>query len=94
MKPKTAKTANKNPLPPPLKTVPQMRSTARKEGAMNNDLTILYERLSREDERENESVSIENQKAFLEDYATKNGFQNIVHMPDDGWSVAMCGQSS
>lgn len=53
---------------------------------MNNDLTILYERLSREDERENESVSIENQNAFLEDYATKNGFQNIVHMPDDGWS--------
>lgn len=53
---------------------------------MNNDLTILYERLSREDERENESVSIENQKAFLEDYAIKNGFTNIVHMPDDGWS--------
>jgi hypothetical protein len=37
---------------------------------MNTKLTILYERLSREDERENESISIENQKAFLEDYAT------------------------
>ena len=53
---------------------------------MNTKLTILYERLSREDERENESISIENQKAFLEDYANKNGFTNIVHLSDDGWS--------
>ena len=53
---------------------------------MNTKLTILYERLSREDERENESVSIENQKAFLEDYANRNGFTNIVHLSDDGWS--------
>ena len=28
---------------------------------MNTKLTILYERLSREDERETESISIENQ---------------------------------
>jgi DNA invertase Pin-like site-specific DNA recombinase len=53
---------------------------------MNNRLTILYERLSREDERENESVSIENQKAFLEDYAIRNGFTNFIHLTDDGWS--------
>ena len=52
----------------------------------NQKLTILYERLSREDERENESVSIENQKAFLEDYAIKNGFTNFIHITDDGWS--------
>ena len=52
----------------------------------NQKLTILYERLSREDERENESVSIENQKAFLEDYAIKNGFTNYIHITDDGWS--------
>ena len=49
-------------------------------------LTILYERLSREDERENESASIENQKAFLEEYAIKNGFTNFIHLTDDGWS--------
>ncbi len=49
-------------------------------------LTILYERLSHEDGRENESVSIENQKAYLEEYATRNGFTNLVHMSDDGWS--------
>ena len=49
-------------------------------------LTILYERLSREDERENESLSIENQKQYLEEYAIKNGFTNFVHLTDDGWS--------
>jgi len=49
-------------------------------------LAILYERLSKEDERENESVSIENQKSFLEDYAIKNGYANFVHLTDDGWS--------
>jgi len=49
-------------------------------------LTILYERLSKEDERETESLSIENQKAFLEDYAIKNGFTNFIHLTDDGWS--------
>ena len=61
----------------------------RKEESMhqnNEKITILYERLSREDERENESVSIENQKAFLEEYALKNGFTNFIHLTDDGWS--------
>ena len=48
--------------------------------------TILYSRLSREDERANESLSIENQKAFLEEYANHNGFTNLVHLTDDGWS--------
>ena len=48
--------------------------------------TILYSRLSREDERANESLSIENQKAFLEEYANRNGFTNLVHLSDDGWS--------
>lgn len=48
--------------------------------------TILYSRLSREDERANESLSIENQKAFLEEYAKRNGFTNLVHISDDGFS--------
>jgi len=48
--------------------------------------TILYSRLSREDERANESLSIENQKAFLEEYANRHGFTNLVHLSDDGWS--------
>ena len=44
----------------------------------------LYERLSHDDERAGESVSIENQKRILEDYAQKNGFTNIRHFTDDG----------
>ena len=48
--------------------------------------TILYSRLSKEDERENESLSIENQKRYLEEYAQRHGLTNIVHLVDDGWS--------
>lgn len=48
--------------------------------------TILYSRLSKEDARENESLSIENQKQYLEEYACKNGLTNTVHLSDDGWS--------
>ena len=42
-------------------------------------ITALYERLSHDDERAGESVSIENQQRILEDYAQKNGFTNIRH---------------
>lgn len=49
-------------------------------------LTILYERLSQDDERAGESNSITNQKRILSEYAEKHGFRNIVHMVDDGVS--------
>ena len=49
-------------------------------------LTILYERLSRDDEHQGESNSITNQKRILEDYANRNGFTNIMHIDDDGFS--------
>lgn len=49
-------------------------------------ITVLYERLSRDDELQGESNSITNQKHFLEDYARKNGFVNIRHFTDDGVS--------
>ncbi len=49
-------------------------------------LTVLYERLSQEDDYAAESNSIKNQKAALEDYALKNGFPNILHLTDDGIS--------
>lgn len=53
----------------------------------NIKITALYERLSRDDEQQTgESGSITNQKLFLEDYATKNGFENICHFMDDGVS--------
>ena len=53
---------------------------------MENKITALYERLSREDGQDGESNSITNQKEFLEDYAKRNGFRNIRHYTDDGVS--------
>lgn len=35
-----------------------------------------------------ESNSITNQKKILEDYAEKNGYANLHHYTDDGWSGA------
>ena len=55
-----------------------------KKQANSGMITALYERLSHDDERNGESASIENQKRLLEDYARKNGFQNIRHFTDDG----------
>ncbi len=49
-------------------------------------VTALYERLSRDDDLVGESNSITNQKKYLEDYAHKNGFTNIRHFTDDGYS--------
>ena len=48
--------------------------------------TALYERLSKDDELKGESNSISNQKKYLEDYANKNGFRNIKHYTDDGFT--------
>ena len=48
--------------------------------------TILYSRLSQEDEREGESNSIQNQRLMLEKYAEDNGFQNLKFLYDDGYS--------
>jgi hypothetical protein len=52
----------------------------------NKKLTILYERLSHDDELQGEPNSITNQKKILEDYAVRNGFSNITHISDDGYS--------
>ena len=49
-------------------------------------ITALYERLSRDDDLNGESNSITNQKKYLEDYARRNGFENIRHFTDDGFS--------
>jgi DNA invertase Pin-like site-specific DNA recombinase len=51
-------------------------------------ITALYERLSVDDglDREGASNSIVNQQSMLEDYANKNGFTNIRHFSDDGYS--------
>lgn len=49
-------------------------------------ITALYERLSRDDELQGESNSISNQKKYLEDYANQQGFKNIRHFSDDGYT--------
>lgn len=51
-----------------------------------NRITALYERLSKDDELQGESNSIINQKKYLEDYARRNGFTNIKHFTDDGFT--------
>lgn len=48
--------------------------------------TVLYERLSRDDEMVGDSNSITNQKQLLESYAKRNGFVNIYHYTVDGVS--------
>ena len=49
-------------------------------------ITALYERLSRDDELAGDSNSIINQKAYLEGYARQQGYENLVHYTDDGYS--------
>ena len=51
-------------------------------------IDALYLRLSRDDEHEGESNSIANQRAYLKEYAKKNGHRNIRIFVDDGVSGA------
>ena len=48
-------------------------------------LTALYCRLSLEDGRDNESMSISNQKAMLKDYAEKNGMTKVPPDKKTSW---------
>jgi len=59
----------------------------RKEADMNMEkVTILYERLSRDDGEDSVSNSIQNQRQLLEDYAERNNLKPYRHIQDDGWS--------
>ena len=51
-----------------------------------NKITALYCRLSQEDMRAGESLSIENQRLMLKEYADKNDFRNCQYYIDDGYS--------
>ena len=51
-------------------------------------ITALYCRLSRDDELQGESCSIQNQRRILEAYAAEKGFKNAQFFVDDGWSGA------
>lgn len=51
-------------------------------------ITALYCRLSQEDMRDGESLSIENQRIILQKYADDHGFLNCKFYVDDGYSGA------
>lgn len=58
------------------------------ENTNKNLITALYCRLSQEDERLGESLSIENQRLMLQKYAEEHRFPNIQFYVDDGFSGA------
>ena len=47
---------------------------------------FLYERLSRDDNLDGDSYSIQNQKKLLTKVAKEKGYTNLVHFFDDGIS--------
>lgn len=55
---------------------------------MNNKITALYCRISREDELADVSSSVETQKIYLTRYANQNKFHNTRVYMDDGYSGA------
>ena len=56
------------------------------ENIINEKITALYCRLSRDDELQGESNSITNQKILLKKYAEENNFTNVEYFVDDGYS--------
>lgn len=57
-----------------------------RKNKLTPSITALYCRLSIEDGRENESMSISNQKALLRDFAEKNGLLDYEFYVDDGYT--------
>ena len=58
----------------------------KKQQLNHNKITALYCRLSRDDEYNGDSMSIQTQKVMLKHYAEENGFFNCVYFVDDGYS--------
>lgn len=54
----------------------------------NQKITALYCRLSRDDNLDGDSNSIQNQRMILQTYADDNGFENTQFYIDDGYSGA------
>lgn len=55
----------------------------------NQKITALYCRLSRDDNLEGDSNSIQNQKLILQKYADENGFQNTRFYVDGSSIVGL-----
>ena len=75
---------NMNPTNPVLTVAPPKEET--EMSGATNKITALYCRLSQEDARAGESLSIENQKAILTQYAKEHCFPNLQFYVDDGYS--------
>ena len=75
---------NMNPTNPVLTVAPPKEET--EMSGATNKITALYCRLSQEDARAGESLSIENQKAILTQYAKEHRFPNLQYYVDDGYS--------
>ncbi|MCH5261168.1 MAG: recombinase family protein, partial [Lachnospiraceae bacterium] len=58
----------------------------KKKQPNNQRITVLYARLSRDDEKEGISGSIQNQRAILEKFASDNRLPNPQFFFDDGYS--------
>ena len=69
-------------------SVPAVAPTeeVKESSGATNKITALYCRLSQEDERLGESLSIENQKSILLAYAKERHFPNPTFFVDDGYS--------
>lgn len=65
---------------------PRMKEDAEMPGATAGKITALYCRLSQEDQRLGESLSIENQKTILLQYAKDHHFPKPTFFVDDGYS--------
>ena len=59
-----------------------------RQQATQAPVTALYCRLSRDDELQGESNSIQNQRRMLETYCRDHGLTNYKFFVDDGWSGA------
>ena len=59
------------------------------KNADQEKITALYCRLSQEDERAGESLSIENQKIILMDYAKKNGYLHPKYFVDEAVIIGL-----
>ena len=73
-------------IPDTVRTALTERMKRKMSKQKNNKRAGLYCRLSKDDERTGESLSIENQKRILEKYALDNGFEIIDTYIDDGYT--------
>ena len=70
----------------PVLTVAPLKEETEMLGATTDKITALYCRLSQEDERLGESLSIEHQKSILIQYARDHRLPNPTFFVDDGYS--------